>query len=57
VHLVEEREALRSIEATLLELHHDRALAQQDHLPVLVVEVDAAGYVRQPIAEQRRRHL
>ena len=57
MHLVEEREALRSIEATLLELHHDRALAQQDHLPVLVVEVDAARYVRQPIAEQRRRHL
>eukprot|EP00964_Phaeocystis_antarctica_P026180 scaffold14728_cov48-Phaeocystis_antarctica.AAC.3 len=46
VRLVEEGEALRSVEAALLELHHHGALAQQDHLPVLVVEVDAARHVR-----------
>ena len=57
MHLVEEGEALRPLEAALLELHHDAALAQQDHLAVVVVEVDAARHVRQPLLEQPRRHL
>jgi hypothetical protein len=57
VHLVEEGEALRPIQAALLELHHDRALAQQDHLLVVLVEVDDPRHVRQPVLEQRRCHL
>ena len=57
VHLVEEGEALRALEPALLELHHDASLAQQDHLAVLLVEVDASGHVLEPVLEEGSRHL